>query len=99
MKKLESDGKEVFDGQTVEMYDGRFKGSFGMDDADASTISSGDEVFFIVTARAGMPTFSSPRKVKGLKRTNVFAVEDVMVVSGEKLKRMLDDEPREGPEV
>ena len=98
-KNLESDGKEYVDGKPVEIYDAKFKGTFGMDEVDASPITSGDEVFFIVTATAQMPSFSSPSKVKGLKRTNVFSIDEAMLVSREKLMKMLDDQPREEPEL
>lgn len=99
MKELDGQGKEMVDGKPVEIYDARFKGSFGMDEVDASPIALGDEVYLIVTATAQMPSFSSPSKVKGLKRTNVFSVDDVTVVSREKLLKMLDEQPREEPEI
>lgn len=90
MKKLDNTGKEFMDGSPVEIYDGKFTGSFGMDDVDASGIAADDDVFFIVSAKAGLPTFSAAKKVKGLKRTNVFKVGDVRVVESDELEFILD---------
>ena len=98
MKELTSEGKEFVDGKPIEIYDGKFRGSFGMTDEEAGPISSGDEVSFIVTGRAGIPSFSSPTKVKGLKRTNVFSVETVMVVDNSVLEKVLDNLDRKDEE-
>lgn len=90
MKELGKDNKEWVDGSPVELYDGKFTGTFGMEDADACGIAADDEVFFIVSAKAAIPSFSAAKKIKGLKRTNVFKVGDVKVVESDELEFILD---------
>lgn len=98
MKKLEADGKEYFDGVPVEIYEGVFRGTFDMIESDASPVASGDEVVFVVEAQAMMPTFSSSSKLKGVKRKNNFKVQEVLMLSKDKLGRILDEIPRKEEE-
>ena len=48
LKKI-VDGSEFFDGQKVSIHQGRFTGKFDLDEIDGVTISTGDQVTFMVT--------------------------------------------------
>ena len=49
--------QSFFDGQKVSIHQGRFTGKFDLDEIDGVTISTGDQVTFMVTVRASSPYY------------------------------------------
>lgn len=90
MKKL-VDGQEMFDGQPVELYEGRFTGSFYMSDASGAEIATDDLVTFIVTARVSSPKFVHERKTGELKRQNTMKIQDAFRIDANEAKYLLDN--------
>lgn len=70
------------DGLVVEMYDGKFGGTFEMDTEIGESIRYDDVVTFMVVAQAGRASFDT-NKSGDLKRTNVFEVANVSIVPNE----------------
>lgn len=70
------------DGLLVEVYDGRFGGTFEMDTEVGESIAYDDVVTFLVVAVAGKSNFGA-NKSGDLKRTNVFDVSEVSIVPNE----------------
>lgn len=89
MKELK-DGREFFDGDPVDLYEGRFTGPFIIDEANGASLSNGDLVTFIVTARVETPKFSYARKTGNLKRSNAMKVQHVKPISADKARYMYD---------
>lgn len=90
MSKELRDGREFFDGEPVDVYEGRFTGGFLIDEESGATMSNGDLVTFIVTARVDMPKFGYVKKSGDLKRSNTMKVEAVVPVDSDKAKYMYD---------
>lgn len=90
MSKVLKDGREYFDGDAVDIYEGRFTGPFEMDEEDGAPISNGDLVTFLVTARVDTPKFSYVRKSGDLKRSNTMKVVAVIPIELDKARAMLD---------
>lgn len=67
------------DGLIVEMYDGKFGGTFEMDSEVGESIAYDDVVTFMVVAVAGKAAFDT-NKSGDLKRTNTFEVSNVSIV-------------------
>lgn len=89
MKELK-DGREYFDGDPVDLYEGRFTGPFVIDEANGASLSNGDLVTFIVTARVETPKFSYAKKTGNLKRSNAMKVQYVKPISADKARFMYD---------
>ena len=70
------------DGLLVEVYDGRFGGTFEMDTEVGESIAYDDVVTFLVVAVAGKSNFGA-NKSGDLKRTNVFDVSEVSIIPNE----------------
>ena len=94
MKKLSDDGREYFDGQPVEIFEGRFSGSFDMVEEVAAPISMDDQVTFLVSARCSAPKFTY-LKDGTIKRTNTLKVELANVLSRHEAMYLLDNMPQE----
>jgi hypothetical protein len=89
MTKELHDGVEFLDGEPVEIYEGRFTGSFDIGD-DGISISTDDLVCYLVTARVSAPKFSFIRKSGKLKRTNSHTIESAIKLTPEKAMYLLD---------
>jgi hypothetical protein len=72
--------QQSFDGFPVEMYAGRFGGTFDLEFSEASSISFDDEVTFVVRGRAAGVDIRETKQ-GDLKRINVFDVQSVAVLS------------------
>lgn len=81
--------RESFDGLTVALYDGKFSGSFDLDDEAATTIGLDDMVTLVVTARVSGAAHSET-KVGDVKRTNTFKVSKVVVLDPSQVKSVTD---------
>jgi hypothetical protein len=90
MSKELRDGREFFDGEPVEVYEGRFSGQFLIDEDHGATMSHGDLVTFIVTARVDMPKFVHVKKDNALKRANSMKVQSVVPMDSDKAKFLYD---------
>lgn len=67
------------DGLPVELYDGRFGGTFEMDQETGTAIAYDDVLTFMVVGVAGKCSFDT-NKSGDLKRTNTFEVTNVNIV-------------------
>lgn len=92
-----SDKHESFDGFSVVMYDGKFSGSFDLDDETAREIGLDDVVTLVVTARISGAAHSET-KTGDIKRTNVFKVSTAQVLTP-KTASLVVDLVDNGPEV
>lgn len=81
--------RESFDGLTVALYDGKFSGSFDLEDDAATTIGLDDMVTLVVTARVSGAAHSET-KVGDVKRTNTFKVSKVVVLDPSQVKSVTD---------
>jgi hypothetical protein len=91
MGKSLVDGREFFDGQPVELYEGRFTGQFYMSEVTGAALANDDLVTFIVTARVEAPKFSYVKKTGDLKRSNTMRVQSVIPIDYNEAKFMLDN--------
>jgi len=91
MPKTVVDGSEFFDGQRVDIHEGRFSGGFILEEEDGVTISNGDQVTFLVTARTSTPKFTLVKKSGDLKRQNTFTVEAAIPVDPDQAKFLYDN--------
>lgn len=83
-----NDGR--FDGMSVEMYDGRFAGTFEMDQDLGESIAYDDVVSFFVVTTAGKVGIDAT-KSGDLKRTNTFEVDAVQFVPVNQASKILND--------
>jgi hypothetical protein len=90
MAKILRDGAEYFDGEQVDLYEGRFTGNFFVEPASGAAMSNDDLVTFIVTARVSTPKFSHVKKTGDLKRSNSMRIEKVVPIDSEKAAWMYD---------
>lgn len=72
-KKNIIDNQERFDGFAVAVYDGKFAGSFDLEDDMGNELAMDDVVTFVVTARVGGANFDTT-KTGDIKRTNKFDI-------------------------
>lgn len=77
-----------FDGYPIELYDGRFSGTFELDEEVGEAIKYEQVVSFLVVANASKAAIST-NKDGDLKRTNTFAVQQVKLVSNEQAEALL----------
>lgn len=77
-----------FDGYPIELYDGRFSGTFEMDEASGEGIKYEQSVCFLVVAHASKAAIST-NKDGDVKRTNTFAVQRVEVIPAEEAEKVL----------
>jgi len=91
MSKDLRDGREFFDGEPVDLYEGRFSGPFIIEPEPGAAISNNDLVTFIVTARVDAPKFSYVRKSGDLKRSNTMKVLSVVHMDADKAKYLYDN--------
>lgn len=91
MSKDLRDGREFFDGEPVDLYEGRFSGPFIIEPEPGAAISNNDLVTFIVTARVDAPKFSYVRKSGDLKRSNTMKVVSVVHMDADKAKYLYDN--------
>lgn len=92
-----SDKHESFDGFSVVQYDGKFSGSFDLEDEAAREISLDDVVTLVVTARISGAAHTET-KTGDIKRTNVFKVSTAQVLTP-KTASLVVDLVDNGPEV
>jgi hypothetical protein len=91
MSKILKDGREMFDGEAVDIYEGRFTGGFMMDEVNGAALANDDLVTFMVTARVETPKFAHIKKTGDLKRSNTMRVEAVTPLDAEKARWMYDN--------
>jgi hypothetical protein len=91
VSKILRNGAEYFDGEQVDLYEGRFAGAFLMDPPNGAAMSNGDLVTFMVTARVNTPKFSHIKSTGDLKRSNSMRVETVVPLDSEKAAWMYDN--------
>ena len=84
-------GKEFFDGEPVELYEGRFSGGFAMDPATAAPLATDDEVTFIVRVSVDTPKFTKVKKTNEIKRTNSMKVQEAFAIDPSEAKYLLDN--------
>lgn len=89
-KKLVS-GTEYFDGEPVEVYEGRFSGTFQMIEETAAALANDDQVTFIVTARVSSPKFSYVAKTGALRRSNTMKIEESYIMDAAEARYLLDN--------
>lgn len=88
------------DGHYVDQFDGRFTGTFDIDNDEGEKLSYDDVVSFFVVASVDKANFSTT-KAGELKRTNVFVVDSVKVLPTELssfIFNSLSDETEPEPE-
>lgn len=83
-----SDTWKKFDGYPIELYDGRFSGTFDMDEQSGEGIKHEQNVAFVVVAHADKAAIST-NKDGEVKRTNTFKVQQVKVISGGEAETLL----------
>jgi len=91
MSKTVMGGSEFFDGQRVDIHEGRFTGGFLLEEEDGVEIANGDQVTFIVTARTSTPKFTTTAKSGDLKRQNSFKVEAAFVIDPDQARYLYDN--------
>ena len=90
MSKDLRDGKEFFDGDPIEVYEGRFSGAFEIEAESGAVMSNGDLITFIVTARVDTPKFSHVKKL-GLKRSNTMKVVSAVPMDADSARYLYDN--------
>ncbi len=94
MKELSEDGFETVDGKKIQLYEIKFNGSILLTPDEAASISTGDLVSFMVTARNGPPKFDQHKKkddYKGCyKRINTFKLEGLVALDPDRAKQVYD---------
>lgn len=83
------------DGIAVDLYNGRFSGSFEIDEEVGESIAYDDVVSFLVVGTAGKANFNATSK-GDLKRTNVFEVTNVMILTPEVAASLLHKKDNSG---
>jgi hypothetical protein len=73
---------QKFDGMSVDLYEGKFSGSFECDSLDASDVRIDDELYYLVRVRAKGASMDETRN-GDLRRTNVFAVSDAVRIDND----------------
>lgn len=91
-----SKAQDKFDGLPVEFFDGRFSGSFDIDESIGKEIGYDDVVCFVVVGTANKAGISQ-NKAGELKRTNVFKVTNAKVVNGNTALKILGQADIEVP--
>ena len=95
MKELNENGFEMVDGKKIQLYEIKFTGSMLLSPEDAASISTGDLVTFMVTARNGPPKFDQHKKkddYKGCyKRINTFKLEGLVPLDNDEAKQIYDN--------
>lgn len=91
-----SKAQDSIDGYAVELYDGRFSGTFEMDEAHGKQVAFDDVVTFVVVAEVASPKFSQ-NKAGEVKRTNSFKVTNVKIVNGNTALEILNKADLEVP--
>lgn len=91
-----SKAQDKFDGLPVEFFDGRFSGSFDIDESIGKEIGYDDVVCFVVVGTANKAGISQ-NKAGELKRTNVFKVTNAKVVNGNTALKVLNQVDIEVP--
>ncbi len=91
-----SKAQDSIDGYAVEKYDGRFSGTFDMDEAHGKQVAFDDVVTFVVVAEVASPKFSQ-NKAGEVKRTNSFKVTNVRIVNGNTALAILEKANLEVP--
>lgn len=89
MGKELRDGREYFDGDPIDFYEGRFSGPFEIESEYGAAMSNGDLVTFIVTARVDNPKFAHVKKL-GLKRSNTMKVISVVPMDADRARYLYD---------
>jgi hypothetical protein len=85
-----ADTQGRLDGLAIEVYDGRFGGTFEMDKEIGQNLAFDDVVTFFVTAVTGKSNFGA-NKSGDLKRTNVFEVSEVAIVPNELASKVANE--------
>ena len=84
-----SKAQDSIDGYAVEMYAGRFSGTFDMEEAQGKQVAFDDVVTFVVVAEVASPSFRQ-NKAGEVKRTNSFKVTAAQIVNGNKAAEVLE---------
>ncbi len=80
---------EMFDGFAVALYDGKFGGTFDLDEDMAKEMAFDDVVTFVVTARVGGVGITDT-KTGDIKRTNTFQVVNSVALDAPMAEKLLD---------
>ena len=80
MPKQIVDGSEFLMVGKVSIHQGWFTGKFDLDEIDGVTISTGDQVTFMVTVRASSPLFTNDAKTGALEQENTFKIESASLI-------------------
>lgn len=91
MKELNEEGRETVDGRIVDLYEMRLTGGVILEPEDAASISSGDLITCIVTARVGPPKMADVKKTGEYKRINTSKLESLVVLDNDVAKKIYDD--------
>ena len=86
---VSNDGVQRFDGIPVVQYEGKFTGSFDIDEDVAVDISYDDVVTFVVTARSGKASIDAT-KFGDMKRSTAFNVVHTAVLDAETARAFYD---------
>lgn len=91
MKELNEDGREVVDGRVVDLYEMRFTGGVTLEPEDAASISAGDLITCIITARVGPPKMAEVKKTDEYKRINSSKLESLSILDADLAKKFYDE--------
>ena len=91
MKELNEEGRETVDGHVVELYEMRFTGGIVLEPEEGASISSGDLITCMVTARVGPPKMANVAKTGEYKRINTSKLESLVVLDADVAKKFYDD--------
>jgi hypothetical protein len=84
------DGTEYNDGVPIRQYQGRFAKVFDILPEDGLAVTRGDLVAHVVISRVAPAKFSDTKSGE-LKRINTFNIEDVIQLTPERAKFLLDE--------
>lgn len=82
-------GSQRFDGFEITLYEGKFQGSFDMDEGLAEDLRFDDSVTFIVTGRIGGVQLAET-KLGDLKRVNTFQVASTTALDPQTATKVLN---------
>lgn len=86
---MAASGSQRFDGFEITLYEGKFQGSFDMDEALAEDLRFDDSVTFIVTGRIGGVQLAET-KLGDLKRVNTFQVASTTALDPQTATKVLN---------
>lgn len=84
-----ANGQQQLDGFSVTVYEGKFAGSFDLDEDLGHDLRFDDQVTFIVTGRIGGVSFGET-KLGDLKRINAFQVTSATALDSQTATKVLN---------